>query len=562
MSRIEFTRIFGKNYGSYESFEFPVRPGKHLICGPNGAGKSTAFESLDWTIYKNHSRGSDPSRHGKGNCETGVDFRVGDDEYTAIRYHKHSEFKNTARLSVNGGDVSDRIASAVDDQIQKVVGIKRDLFATTCVVMQGLPVNFAALTPAVRKQVLEDSLGFGVWDEYKKKVSKAHDGIEDEIDVEVSKRNEIKEELTAKTARLEAIRESQEKANDSVALSLDEQKKACEELKATATRAEQKYEKFAKSIGGQEAFEEKLEDTRSKLSRAKRKIEEQESIIKTGDCPTCNRPYPKSQIEDAKAALKDAKELVKSLTKLYEELQESESALDDLMDLKRRANAEHSAASSQYKRALAEAAESKRDQSGEVKALAKEVKELVAAEAEICKKLEDLDAQRDRLNYLNSLLVPSSRFRTEVLVNYMDRMSKFIDRAMPYVFPHLHAKLEVSKRAVGVDVVIERDGRQIEYKSLSGGERRRLDLVLIVAFQRFLIEVSGVSTNMIVFDEVFDGLDAQGVDSFISCLDALFPESMAIYVVSHNQNLKSRFDSVIRVSKDSGSSRMAESSGY
>jgi DNA repair exonuclease SbcCD ATPase subunit len=108
----------------------------------------------------------------------------------------------------------------------------------------------------------------------------------------------------------------------------------------------------------------------------------------------------------------------------------------------------------------------------------------------------------------------------------------------------------VGGKSSGLDLPLYRNGRKIGYKAFSGGERRLVDIALILAFQRFQIEASGLSSNLLVFDEIFDGLDRFNVERVLGAIEALFPESNAIYVITHNDSLKSVFSSVIRVVKE------------
>jgi DNA repair exonuclease SbcCD ATPase subunit len=74
-----------------------------------------------------------------------------------------------------------------------------------------------------------------------------------------------------------------------------------------------------------------------------------------------------------------------------------------------------------------------------------------------------------------------------------------------------------------------------------------MDLSIIFAFQRFLLEVSGTVTNLLAFDEIFDNLDTRGVELALDVIESLFPEVEAFYVVTHNDSIKSVFTSVVEI---------------
>jgi DNA repair exonuclease SbcCD ATPase subunit len=75
------------------------------------------------------------------------------------------------------------------------------------------------------------------------------------------------------------------------------------------------------------------------------------------------------------------------------------------------------------------------------------------------------------------------------------------------------------------------------YKATSGGERRRIDIAIMLA----LAEVAQASDNRKVptmwFDEVFDALDVpDGVDAVVQALEDL-SRDRCVVVITHNREL-------------------------
>ena len=48
------------------------------------------------------------------------------------------------------------------------MGVSQDLFCSTIIIEQGLPINFTQMTKTVRKGVVEDLLGFNVRSDFYK----------------------------------------------------------------------------------------------------------------------------------------------------------------------------------------------------------------------------------------------------------------------------------------------------------------------------------------------------------------------------------------------------------
>jgi DNA repair exonuclease SbcCD ATPase subunit len=70
--------------------------------------------------------------------------------------------------------------------------------------------------------------------------------------------------------------------------------------------------------------------------------------------------------------------------------------------------------------------------------------------------------------------------------------------------------------------------------------------------QDYVLSQTGATTNLIAYDEVFDGLDNAGIDCLISLLKQRIKEVPTILVVSHNDELKSMFENIIMVRKQKG----------
>lgn len=74
------------------------------------------------------------------------------------------------------------------------------------------------------------------------------------------------------------------------------------------------------------------------------------------------------------------------------------------------------------------------------------------------------------------------------------------------------------------------------YRACSGGERRRVDVALILALAEIGRAAHGRSRGTLFFDEVFDALDTEGIGLVTAVLDEL-GQDRCIVVISHNEDL-------------------------
>ncbi len=118
------------------------------------------------------------------------------------------------------------------------------------------------------------------------------------------------------------------------------------------------------------------------------------------------------------------------------------------------------------------------------------------------------------------------------------------------------AKGGVSERISRRVLVRQADGGYVERKipQLSGGQRRRVIVATTLAFAEFCAARTGLSTSMVVFDEVFQHLDAAGRAKIDGLLRTM--PYRTILVISHDADLADAFDHVDLVTMSGDRSRV------
>jgi len=102
--------------------------------------------------------------------------------------------------------------------------------------------------------------------------------------------------------------------------------------------------------------------------------------------------------------------------------------------------------------------------------------------------------------------------------------------------------------------------REIDYNACSAGDKRRIDVAILLSLQSIVAQRSASSSNLVVFDELFDSLDNVGIERVINLLHEEAREKM-VFVISHIQELADYFDNVIVVKNRGGESFLEISRG-
>ena len=106
---------------------------------------------------------------------------------------------------------------------------------------------------------------------------------------------------------------------------------------------------------------------------------------------------------------------------------------------------------------------------------------------------------------------------------------------------------------------IETNGRLLSYISLSGGEKRKLNLAVLLGLKDLLLFTDKSHVDLLFFDEVAENIDEEGIDGLHQLLLEL-KKSKTIFVITHNKYLKTLLDSSPRLSiiKHKGISKIKE----
>jgi DNA repair exonuclease SbcCD ATPase subunit len=165
---ITFTKVRYKNLLSYGDVFTEVdldRKGTTLISGTNGTGKSTMVEALSFALYgKPHRKVTKPelvnSINNKG-LLVEVEFTAGETQYLVRRGMKPNIFEIW-----KNGEMLDQNAATRDYQLyfeNNILRINHKSFCQIVVLGKANYTPFMDLTPANRREVIEDLLDIGVF---------------------------------------------------------------------------------------------------------------------------------------------------------------------------------------------------------------------------------------------------------------------------------------------------------------------------------------------------------------------------------------------------------------
>lgn len=568
----------------------------------NGSGKSSLWEALLWCLTGDTVRGTKDVVNNKSDEGALVElgFVLNNKQYRVIRSKEHSIYKTNLKIFVDEKDVSGKGIRDSEKILSNLLSdVDTQLLSSVVILGQGLPQKFTNNTPSGRKEVLEKLTHSDFMiDDLKKRVTQRQSVLSGRV-------SDISAKLNGERSRGEILARQQAESKSFLSKSIDDVKEKLDSYRAEqskleedvrsieATKAElsahiseiQEKRLLIKEKGTQEILNLKQRQTElcepiktsvAELTAQRKQIEktikEKKSIKDV--CPTCGQRISGVVIPDTaddEKSLQSCNELLSAynaqikkineaftseeaelrkthndeysvctlgINKLQEDLHKQSDALNLIDSEMSSINSKLNAVEAQYNeyQTLYKYNEEKLKQITEQ--LTKSENEASALESE----LEELN---ERCSIIRSFSTALSRdFRGVLLSGLIDYLNNKLKEFSNIVFNSDSVLFALD----GNNISIKCNGK--EYESLSSGERQKIDVMVQFALRDMLCNYLGFSCNMLVLDEVFDGLDSRGCEKIIDLMSECLSDVSSVFVVTHRQDLAIPSDGTIVVNKD------------
>jgi len=90
----------------------------------------------------------------------------------------------------------------------------------------------------------------------------------------------------------------------------------------------------------------------------------------------------------------------------------------------------------------------------------------------------------------------------------------------------------------------------------SGGQQRKMEIATDLALMDLVASREGTQLDLVLLDEVLDGLDREGRSRVIELLAELRRRRGSVFVISHESDLAEEFERVAVVTKRDGCARL------
>lgn len=471
--------------------------------GSNGSGKSALIEAVVWGLFGKTVRKSTEEALVNNQAKKGCKVRITiNDDYVIERGKKPVFLK----FFHKDKELTKDNATNTQAYIEEVLHTNYKVFLASTVFGQQNNIEFINATPDDKRTIIKNFLNldelFSLRDTVKK--------LKSEYSAEVKKRDTLISEgertvskFDKELKRLAQLKKGIEKTNTTAALETP----LSEILEIEGNNADKQYQISRINL------EVEALDTRQK--EIKKRLDNPNETI---SCPTCGQSVSESI---------HPKRLMVEYSDLQSEIEEKQGQIFQLQSEFR----DPPISSVDYHKVH------------EYRTLAKEAETYQGLKEETLVDLQwhhDLKAQAagqyDIMRFWEKAFSESGIVKY-VIKNVLD----YFNSKVNFYLAHLSQGKFFITFDEELKETITHNERSVPYISLSGGEKKKISLAVMLGLQELLKMSNNQKTNLMFFDEVAENLDQEGLEGLYILLSEL-KKDKSLFVITHNNYLKSLMD--------------------
>ena len=541
-----------KNFASYgnqaQKIEFEDQAQLYLTLGKNGHGKTTIANSIIYALY------------GKVEGVKLADLpnRINKELWVKINLqckHMNVEIErglmpNRFKVLINGVEFDKAGKKSVQEYLEDgIFGIPYHVFKNIIILSINDFKSFLTMNNHDKKQIIDRMFGFSVLNDMFKNVKEERKQIKMEIDSYDSELNQIMESISSVRLKLNnLVEESHKKDKEKVEALKDElldhgdNVKKLNEARSTIDGKIQTISDEAGSMGIQQRD----------LERENQYLQKKIELYESGFCGSCetklDTDWHQKKGDEFKTQIKNNS---KNSGKLKEEITIAEGKVSELRSKKKQVetrinNLRYSI--KDIKEALIKIKESTQD-STQFQHLKQIIEEFEKSEESKSGKREEI-AQQDAFMTILEEVLGDDGVKNLAVQTILPGLNANI--AMMAQTMHLPFHIRFDDK---FDCIINHLGEDINPLTLSTGERKKADFIVIIAIIKIL-KLRFPQLNLMFLDELLSSVDQDGVYNVLKILNEVIKENgLNTFVINHTELPHEIFDQKIQIHRENGFSK-------
>jgi len=537
-----------------------------LIVGENGAGKSTFLDAITFSLFgkpfRNINKPQLVNSINEKDCVVEIEFAIGKKNYKVIRGIKPNLFEIWCDNELLNQDAKSK---DYQEQLEKNI-LKMNYKSFTQIVILGSTnfTPFMQLSASDRRAVIEDLLDIQIFSAMNVVVKSKLHTLKDEAAQLKIQIDNTKDKIILHKKHLEELKKNTKEIVDAKKNEVVENTTTLENLATESTEKETQIENLLLQISDEETNTKKfnkLNQLEAKIEGNIQKLEKDiEFYSENSNCPTCDQTINNKE-EKVHACNTKITELTEGLTKLKEE---SDAVLQRINTIK--------ATQKELKtleQDLVRITTSSKQVRNYIKKLNTEIEEIenkpaMSDEFKAQSKtlLNDLQTFNDKRKTVSeqtqhydivAQLLKDGGIKSKIIKQYVPVINKLVNKYLAAMDFFVNFNIDEEFK----ETIKSRHRDDFSYENFSEGEKKRIDLALLFTWRSVAKLKNSVNTNLLIFDEVFDGsLDINGTEEFMKLIN-MMNEGTNIFVITHKTDqMVDKFKHTIRFAKVKNFSQM------
>jgi len=549
---MRITSVEWKNFNGYgnipSKIEFDRDGMLYLLVGQNGAGKSTIAEVITYALYgkvEGKRLGDLANRINRGMEVT----------LTMICKGKNVTIKrgispNYFDLFIDNKPYDQAGNKNVQDYMEtELLDIPYQVFKNIIMLSVNDFKSFLTMSRGDKRNIVDRLFGFTVINAMRESIREKRKEVRQTIQTLYDELNILEDSITSINEKIELLKK--EKRVDQTKLIEEYQDK----LSVIETKHSDTSEKLKilnnKYIELKKIVQEKS-SSESTITNNLRDIKKRLDLFEKKQCPTCGSALDTEHHHKIKDQLVDDAKVNKSeLTTIRKDLASAQTNLDKCEDFIRKSKdsiVRLETLTSQYKYELDQIIS---------KSEKKDFQYLKQLITENTKKTKSKSSQKykeeneDKFLEVVETILGEDGVKNLALKTILPPLNASIDSMLKQM--HIPHRIRFDDK---FDCIITSLGEEINPNTMSTGERKKSDFVIIIAMIK-LLKVRYPSINLLFLDEIFSSIDGGGIHEIIAILkDTVQDTGLNTWVINHSELPVNLFDIKAEAFKEGGFSKL------
>ena len=548
--RIDYIEF--KNFASYgnqqQRIDFNSQDSElFLTLGKNGHGKTTIANAIIYALYgkiDGVKLADLPNRINK-NLHVKIGLQCG----TMFIEIERGLMPNKFKVEINGVEFDKAGKKSVQEYLEdEVYGIPYHVFKNIIILSVNDFKSFLTMSNQDKKQIIDRMFGFSILNDMQRQIKDERRDIKMDIDSFDAELNQIMDSITSVRGKLNTLLEESKSANKSKIQELKDQLVTLHE-KVLDIDADRKKEEDAMNQFNKEYNEKRTEagDLKREIDYLNKKLK----LYESGHCPTCETKLTSDWHVKQKDSFSDK---IESTT---EDIKSIKAQMDALQDK------------------VTGAREAKLDLEGQIRENKFTMNQL---KTELMK-LKDAPEGAD-FDHLRNLITEfeekeekksNSKDALSADYNFMEIVEQVLGEdgvknlAVKTILPGLNTNIAAMAQTMHLpfhirfdekfNCIINHLGEDINPMTLSTGERKKADFIVIIAIIKIL-KLRFPQLNLLFLDELLSSVDHDGVYNILKILNQVIKEhKINTFVINHSVLPHEIFDKKIQIYRENGFSK-------